>query len=68
MHINLALQGILKWYDKQRLKKSKNQQEGSGKSLFMRGLYRQIRRKKELIYLTEEICCFPLLWEYNRNV
>lgn len=57
MHINPALQEILKCYDTT-LKKSNNQQEGSGKRLFMRGIYGQIRRKKELTYLTEEICFF----------
>lgn len=66
MHINPALQEIVKWEDTQILKKSNNQQEGSGKRLFMRGIYGQIRRKKELTYLTEEICFF--LWEYKRNV
>lgn len=67
MHMNPALQEILKWCDTQRLKKSNSRQEGSGKRLFMRGIYGQKRRKNWHISLRKSVS-FLFLREYKRNV
>lgn len=58
MHINPALQEILKWYDTQTLKESNNQQEGSENRLFMRGIDGQIRRKNWHISLRKSVSFF----------